>query len=161
MGSVVMGVSCLLLALIPGGAWGVPSGIWAVAALGIIGFAVLSRYSWKFVIDDDRLTCHYGLFSRKRKSVRIRDLRDIELYQPWGDKVFSVETLAFYAAGSDEADVLFGCRSVVLSGFFGDLSGNQAALRFAFPLKAGLPKEASSPQALDRRSSSMRSKLVA
>ena len=107
MGSLVMGVSCLLLAVMPGGAWGVPPGIWGVAASGIIGFAVLSRYSWKFVIDDDRLTSHYGMVSRKRKSVRIRDVRNIELYQPWGDKVFSVGTLAFYAAGSDEAEVIF------------------------------------------------------
>jgi uncharacterized membrane protein YdbT with pleckstrin-like domain len=107
MGSFVIGVSCLLLAVIPGGAWGVPPGIWSVAALGIIGFAVLSRYSWKFVIDADRLTSHYGMISRKQKSVRIRDLRKIELYQPWGDKIFSVGTLAFDAAGSGEAEVIF------------------------------------------------------
>jgi uncharacterized membrane protein YdbT with pleckstrin-like domain len=107
MASFVIGASCLLLALIPGGAWGVPSGIWTVAAFGIIGFAVLSRYSWKFVIDDDRLTGHYGLLSRKQKSIRVGDVRNIELHQPWGDKAFSVGTLAFYATGSDEADVLF------------------------------------------------------
>jgi len=107
MGSLVIGVSCLLLALIPGGAWGVPPGIWGVAALGIIAFAVLSRHSWKFVIDDNRLTCHYGLVSRKQKSIRIRDIRNIELYQPWGDKVFSVGALAFFGAGSGEAEVIF------------------------------------------------------
>jgi hypothetical protein len=104
IGSFVIGASCLLLALVPGGAWGVPASIWAVA--GIIVFAVLSRYSWSFLINDDRLTCHYGLLSRKQ-SMRIADVGNIELYQPWGDKVFSVGALAFYAAGSDEADVLF------------------------------------------------------
>jgi uncharacterized membrane protein YdbT with pleckstrin-like domain len=107
MGSFVIGVSCLLLAMIPGGASGVPPGIWGVAAIGIIGFAVLSRYSWRFVIEDDRLTSHYGMLSRKRKSVRIRDLRNIELYQPWGDKVFSIGTLAFFAAGSGQAELIF------------------------------------------------------
>lgn len=75
--------------------------------MGIIGFAVLSRYSWSFLIDDDRLTCRYGLVSRKQKSIRVADVRNVGLHQPWGDKVFSVGTLTFYAAGSDEADVLF------------------------------------------------------
>ncbi len=106
-GSFVIGVSCLLLALIPGGAWGVPQVIWALAAAGIIGFSVLSRCSWIFVIDDEHLRLHYGLLSRRRKSVPIRDIRAIELYQPWGDRVFSVGTLAFFTTSGGEADIVF------------------------------------------------------
>jgi uncharacterized membrane protein YdbT with pleckstrin-like domain len=107
LGSFVIGVSCLLLALLPGGAWGVPPAIWAVAAAGILGFAILSRYSWRYEIDDERLVAHYGLIARKQKSVRIRDLRDIEILQPWGDKMFGVGTLAFHTGAAEETPVIF------------------------------------------------------
>jgi len=78
----------------------------AAAGLVLLG-VVLKRYSWKFTIEGNRVSRHYGLISRNQQSVRIGDLRSIELDQSFFQRVFGVGDIAFYSAGSADAEVRF------------------------------------------------------
>lgn len=83
------------------------SGILAVAAVFVFVVVLLKRLSWKYVVDDQRVTRHYGLISRNQQSVRIQDLRSVELNQSVPQRIFGVGDLSFYSAGSAEAEVGF------------------------------------------------------
>jgi uncharacterized membrane protein YdbT with pleckstrin-like domain len=88
------------------GAW-FGAGTWFVLALIVLCFVVFKRFSWKYTIDGTRVSRHYGLISRNQQSVRIRDLRSIELDQSLFQRIFRVGDLAFYSAGSAKAEVRF------------------------------------------------------
>ncbi len=80
---------------------------WLLAALALLVFVALQRFSWKFTLDNTRVSRHYGLISRNQQSVRIKDLRSIELDQGILQRLLGIGDLAFYSAGSDSAEVRF------------------------------------------------------
>lgn len=83
------------------------AGLWLIGALAMLVFVAFKRFSWKFTINDTRVSRHYGLVSRNQQSIRIRDLRSVELNQGIFQRIFGVGDLAFYSAGSDNAEVRF------------------------------------------------------
>lgn len=83
------------------------AGLWLLGAIAVLGFIAFKRFSWKFTIDDSRVSRHYGIISRNQQSVRIRDVRSVELDQGILQRILGVGTLAFYSAGSDKAEVRF------------------------------------------------------
>lgn len=97
------------LAAISGGeaGWGLDARVWLLLALLALGFVAVKRFSWKFTIDESRVARHYGLISRNQQSVRIKDLRSIELNQTLMQRIFGIGDLAFYSAGSAAAEVKF------------------------------------------------------
>jgi uncharacterized membrane protein YdbT with pleckstrin-like domain len=76
-----------------------------LAVLLLLG-AVLGRLSNKFTVGDGRVTQHSGLVSRRQHSVRVRDLRSIELTQSLFQRLIGIGDLHFYSAG-DRAEVRF------------------------------------------------------
>ncbi|MDQ2078050.1 PH domain-containing protein [Marinimicrobium sp. ABcell2] len=80
---------------------------WLIASVLVLGFVIFKRFSWKFTVNDSRVSRHYGLVSRNQQSVRIRDLRSIELDQSLFQRLFGTGNLAFYSAGSAAAEVTF------------------------------------------------------
>ncbi|MDZ7670016.1 MAG: PH domain-containing protein [Gammaproteobacteria bacterium] len=83
------------------------AGLWLAAALVVLLIIAFKRFSWKFSIDDSRVSRHYGIISRNQQSVRIRDVRSVELDQGILQRILGVGNLAFYSAGSDNAEVRF------------------------------------------------------
>lgn len=83
------------------------AGTWFFLGLIMLGVVAFKRFSWKYTIDETRVSRHYGLISRNQQSVRIRDLRSIELDQSLFQRLFRVGDLAFYSAGSAKAEVRF------------------------------------------------------
>jgi len=79
----------------------------SLTALVTLAWLAIQRLSWKFTIDEQRVSRHYGLISRNQQSVRIRDMRSIELDQSIFQRIFGIGDLAFYSAGSAEAEVRF------------------------------------------------------
>ncbi|MCP1728562.1 putative membrane protein YdbT with pleckstrin-like domain [Natronospira proteinivora] len=82
-------------------------GIFLALALVVLGFVAFKRYSWKFSIDGNRVSRHYGIISRNQQSVRIKDLRSVELDQSLFQRLFGIGNLSFYSAGSATAEVKF------------------------------------------------------
>lgn len=79
----------------------------AAIAMVVGIYTVAKRYSWKYSVTPDRLWRHEGLIARNQQSVRLRDLRSVELDQSLSQRLFRVGDLAFYSAGSAEAEVRF------------------------------------------------------
>ena len=75
--------------------------------LGALGMVAFKRFTWKYTIDGNRVSRHYGIISRNQQSVRIRDLRSVELDQSLVQRVLNVGNIAFYSAGSATAEVIF------------------------------------------------------
>ena len=75
--------------------------------LGALGMVAFKRFTWKYTIDGNRVSRHYGIISRNQQSVRIRDLRSVELNQSLMQRLFNVGNIAFYSAGSASAEVIF------------------------------------------------------
>lgn len=83
-----------------------PLVFWAVAAIsGIV--IVYHRFLWRFEVDGTRLKAHKGIVGRNQQSVRLKDLRSIELRQTIFQRLFNVGAIAFYTSGSDEAEITF------------------------------------------------------
>ena len=85
----------------------VGAGFFFLLSLITLGVVVFRRYSWKFLIDGNRVSRHYGIISRNQQSVRIKDLRSVELDQTLFQRIFGVGNLSFYSAGSAAAEVKF------------------------------------------------------
>ena len=80
---------------------------WLTGLLLVFLIIVLKRWSWAFVIDQYRISRHYGIFSRNEQSVRIKDLRSVALQQSLWQRLLGIGDLAFYSAGSADAEVRF------------------------------------------------------
>lgn len=83
------------------------SHIWFYAGLGVFAVVIIKRYLWKFTVDSNRISRHYGIISRNQQSVRIKDIRSIELNQNLFQRIFGIGDLSFYSAGTDKAEVKF------------------------------------------------------
>src|SRR5690625_6131326 len=81
--------------------------VWLLAALVVLAWVVFRRYCWKFTVNSARVFRHYGLISRNQQSVRIKDLRSIELDQSLFQRLFGTGNLPFYTSGSATAEVTF------------------------------------------------------
>ncbi|MCW7752785.1 PH domain-containing protein [Desulfobotulus sp. H1] len=68
---------------------------------------IFKRFSWKFTIDSKRISRHKGIIGRNQQSLRIRDLRSLELNQDLFQRILGIGDLAFYSAGSSNAEVRF------------------------------------------------------
>lgn len=74
----------------------------------ILGAATVYRhYCWRFTIGDDTVESHYGIIARNVKSIRIKDLRNINLRQSLFQRIFGIGDLEFSSAGGAEIEVTF------------------------------------------------------
>jgi len=76
-------------------------------AMLIFLYVAYKKFSWKFTLDSKRVSRHNGLISRNQQSVRIKDLRSVEMDQSIFQRMFGIGDLLFYSAGSDRAEVIF------------------------------------------------------
>lgn len=83
-----------------------PEVLWGLAAVAVV-VLVYRRFLWRFEVDETRIKTHRGIVSRNQQSVRLKDLRSIELRQSIFQRLFNVGNMAFYTAGSAEAEVHF------------------------------------------------------
>jgi len=65
------------------------------------------RLSWRFELRGGRVSQRYGIIARNEQSVRLNDLRSIELDQSLVQRLLSIGDIAFYSAGSANAEVAF------------------------------------------------------
>ena len=83
------------------------SGVLLALALVVFGAVAVKIYSQKFSIDDKCIAQTLGLFSRNQLSIRLNDIRSIELNQSLAQRIFGIGDLAFYSAGTDSPEIKF------------------------------------------------------
>lgn len=72
------------------------------------GTVVLERrYSKLYEIERERIVSQAGIFSRSRQTIRLESIRSVDLNQTVIERLLQVGDLAFYTAGSADAEVIF------------------------------------------------------
>ncbi len=83
----------------------------AVAALFgyLLATILYHRYLWRYTINTDNIESCRGLIGRKVRSIRLQDLRNINVNQTFMQRIFGVGDVEFSSsAGSDVEVVFFG-----------------------------------------------------
>jgi uncharacterized membrane protein YdbT with pleckstrin-like domain len=103
---------------------GAASTVWAqlyasaqVTRLLVIAFVALAvylallvayrRYAWRYTVDAERIESTHGLIGRSVRSIRVRDLRNINVRQSLMQRLLNVGDVEFSSAGGDEIEVTF------------------------------------------------------
>ena len=81
-------------------------GILALAALVWLSL-LFKHYRWRFVIDDEVVESRCGIIGRELKSVRIKDLRNVNVRQSLFQRIFGVGDVEFSSAGGPGFEVVF------------------------------------------------------
>lgn len=80
-----------------------------MAAVFVYLIAVVSfrRYVWRYTIDGETIESRYGIVARKVQSIRIRDLRNINVRQSLMQRLLHVGDVEFSSAGGSGVEVVF------------------------------------------------------
>lgn len=73
----------------------------------LIAVVVYRRYSWAYKIDNVTIESREGLIARKVRSIRIQDLRNINVNQSLMDRIMGVGDVEFSSAGGSGIEVVF------------------------------------------------------
>ena len=65
------------------------------------------RYSWRFTIIDDKIESKHGIISHNVQSIRVKDLRNINLKRSVFQRIFGIGDLEFSSAGGSNIEVYF------------------------------------------------------
>jgi membrane protein YdbS with pleckstrin-like domain len=75
----------------------------------VIVFLILiyRHYSWRFTIADGSIESRHGIIAREVSSMRISDVRNINVKQTLFERLFFIGDIEFSSAASDTAEVVF------------------------------------------------------
>lgn len=107
----------LFFGLLAAAGWSVAverSGV-VVPALGVIGvtFALLGgvilyrKYSWRFAIDDENIESRRGIVARQIRSIRVKDLRNVNVRQSIMQRILGIGDVEFSSAAGGGVEVVF------------------------------------------------------
>ncbi|MGH7597511.1 MAG: PH domain-containing protein [bacterium] len=65
------------------------------------------HYSSRFIIEDGNIESHHGIIAREVSSIRVADVRNINVKQSLWDRILFVGDIEFSSAASDNAEVMF------------------------------------------------------
>ena len=73
----------------------------------LIAVVIYRRYSWAYTIDSETIESREGLIARKVKSIRVQDLRNINVNQTLFQRIMGVGDVEFSSAGGSGIEVVF------------------------------------------------------
>jgi uncharacterized membrane protein YdbT with pleckstrin-like domain len=73
----------------------------------LIAVVIYRRYSWSYTIDGETIESREGVIARKVKSIRVRDLRNINVNQTLLQRIMGVGDVEFSSAGGSGIEVTF------------------------------------------------------
>ena len=73
----------------------------------LLSVVIYRRYSWAYTIDGETIESREGVIARKVKSIRIRDLRNINVNQTLFQRIMGVGDVEFSSAGGSGIEVTF------------------------------------------------------
>lgn len=72
----------------------------------ILLYVIIHRYSLEYTMSGDRIRRHFGIVFRQQHSVRVGQLRSVNIEQGIVDRIFNIGDIAFYTAG-DKPELYF------------------------------------------------------
>ena len=73
----------------------------------LIAVVVYRRYSWAYAINGETIESREGLIARKVKSIRVQDLRNVNVRQTFWQRLLGVGDVEFSSAGGTGIEVTF------------------------------------------------------
>lgn len=73
----------------------------------LIAVVIYRRYSWAYTINSETIESREGLIARKVKSIRVQDLRNINVNQSLFQRIVGVGDVEFSSAGGSGIEVVF------------------------------------------------------
>ncbi|GAB4515330.1 MAG: hypothetical protein Tsb0026_20890 [Sulfuricaulis sp.] len=73
----------------------------------LIAVVIYRRYSWAYMINSETIESREGLIARKVKSIRVQDLRNINVNQSLWQRIMGVGDVEFSSAGGSGIEVVF------------------------------------------------------
>ena len=73
----------------------------------LVAVVIYRRYSWAYTIDNETIESREGIVARKVKSIRVRDLRNINVNQTLLQRIMGVGDVEFSSAGGSGIEVTF------------------------------------------------------
>jgi len=73
----------------------------------LLAVVIYRRYSWAYTINGETIESREGLIARKVKSIRIQDLRNINVNQSLWQRIMGVGDVEFSSAGGSGIEVSF------------------------------------------------------
>lgn len=73
----------------------------------LVAVVIYRRYSWAYMIDGETIESREGLIARKLCSIRVRDLRNINVKQSLWQRLMGVGDVEFSSAGGSGIEVSF------------------------------------------------------
>lgn len=90
---------------------GMPAHIAVIASTALVlylaGLIVYCRYRWLYRVDGERLESRLGWVARRVQSVRVQDLRNINVRQTVAQRLLGVGDVEFSSAAGGEVEVIF------------------------------------------------------
>lgn len=75
---------------------------------GIVALSILFKhFEWRFVITGDVIESRRGIIGRELRSIRIQDLRNVNVRQSLWQRIFGVGDVEFSSAGGSDVEVVF------------------------------------------------------
>jgi len=72
--------------------------------VAVIGYR---RFSWRYAIDGETIESRQGVIARKLQSIRIQDLRNINVQQSLMQRLLGIGNVEFSSAGGSGIEVVF------------------------------------------------------
>lgn len=79
----------------------------AALAVYLVLLMLFRRYSWLYTIDAESIESSHGLIARRVQSIRIRDLRNINIRQTVMQRLLDVGDVEFSSAAGGDVEVIF------------------------------------------------------
>lgn len=81
--------------------------ILAAVFVYLLAAIVYRRFSWRYVIDGETIESRQGVIARQVQSIRIRDLRNINVRQSMVQRLLGIGNVEFSSAGGGGVEVVF------------------------------------------------------
>jgi uncharacterized membrane protein YdbT with pleckstrin-like domain len=81
--------------------------VMAAVFVYLLAVVTLRRYSWRYTIDDETIESRQGVIARNVQSIRIQDLRNVNVHQSLMQRLLRVGNVEFSSAGGSGIEVVF------------------------------------------------------
>jgi len=95
-----------IIALFVGADAGIAAGL-LIFLPAIVLMILYRRFSWKFTVSRENVESHQGIIGRNVKSIRLQDLRNVNVNQSFFQRIFGIGNIEFSSAGGAGIEVLF------------------------------------------------------
>ncbi len=81
--------------------------VMAAVFVYLLTVVALRRYSWRYTIDNETIESRQGVIARNVQSIRIQDLRNVNVHQSLIQRLLRVGNVEFSSAGGSGIEVVF------------------------------------------------------